>query len=168
MSAIARVVARPRTTRDAAVARARVGEEKMTSRRMSSSSSSSSRSTIATRARSRATSAPFDPTTSAFDARDALRRADEARVLVSEITAIAASAGTPGAARTASAVESLARLVMRSARELDVRNPPTPPEMVRKTFEALGATYVKLGQFIASAPSVFPKEYVDELSLIHI
>ena len=162
MSAIARVVARPRTTRDAAVARARVGEEKMTSRRMSSSSSSSSRSTIATRARSRTTSAPFDPTTPAFDARDALRRADEARVLVSEITAIAASAGTPGAARTASAVESLARLVMRSARELDVRNPPTPPEMVRKTFEALGATYVKLGQFIASAPSVFPKEYVDE------
>ena len=162
MSAIARVVARPRTTRDAAVARARVGEEKMTSRRMSSSSSSSSRSTIATRARSRATSAPFDPTTSAFDARDALRRADEARVLVSEITAIVSSAGTPGAARTASAVESLARLVMRSARELDVRNPPTPPEMVRKTFEALGATYVKLGQFIASAPSVFPKEYVDE------
>ena len=162
MSAIARVVARPRTTRDAAVARARVGEEKMTSRRMSSSSSSSSRSTIATRARSRATSAPFDPTTSAFDARDALRRADEARVLVSEITAIVSSAGTPGAARTASAVESLARLVMRSARELDVRNPPTPPEMVRKTFEALGVTYVKLGQFIASAPSVFPKEYVDE------
>ena len=162
MSAIARVVARPRTTRDAAVARARVGEEKMTSRRMSSSSSSSSRSTIATRARSRATSAPFDPTTSAFDARDALRRADEARVLVSEITAIAASAGTPGATRTASAVESLARLAMRSARELDVRNPPTPPEMVRKTFEALGVTYVKLGQFIASVPSVFPKEYVDE------
>ena len=83
-------------------------------------------------------------------------------MLVSEITAIVSSAGTPGAARTASAVESLARLVMRSARELDVRNPPTPPEMVRKTFEALGATYVKLGQFIASAPSVFPKEYVDE------
>lgn len=81
---------------------------------------------------------------------------------MSEITAIVSSAGTPGAARTASAVESLARLVMRSARELDVRNPPTPPEMVRKTFEALGATYVKLGQFIASAPSVFPKEYVDE------
>ncbi|KAK9802984.1 hypothetical protein WJX73_004259 [Symbiochloris irregularis] len=38
-----------------------------------------------------------------------------------------------------------------------------PPQVVlRKLFERLGATYVKLGQFIASSPSLFPAEYVLE------
>jgi len=41
-----------------------------------------------------------------------------------------------------------------------------PPELVprtlRKLFERLGATYVKLGQFIASSPTLFPPEYVLE------
>lgn len=97
-----------------------------------------------------------------FDAREALRRADEARVLASEIAGIAAGAGTPGVARTVSALESLARLAVDSARNFDASKPPSGPEVIRRTFEALGATYVKLGQFIASAPSVFPREYVDE------
>ena len=34
--------------------------------------------------------------------------------------------------------------------------------VLRKLFERLGATYIKLGQFIASAPSLFPGEYVAE------
>lgn len=34
---------------------------------------------------------------------------------------------------------------------------------LREAFESLGATYIKLGQFIASAPSLFPKEYVEEM-----
>lgn len=38
---------------------------------------------------------------------------------------------------------------------------PRPAEL-RELFEALGATYIKFGQFIASSPSIFPKEYVDE------
>eukprot|EP00899_Mesostigma_viride_P007414 jgi/Mesvir1/16674/Mv15076-RA.1 len=38
----------------------------------------------------------------------------------------------------------------------------SPPVILRKLFERLGATYVKLGQFIASSPSLFPKEYVVE------
>ena len=97
-----------------------------------------------------------------FDARDALKRADEARVLVSEITAIAAGAGATGVARTLNAVESLTRLALKNVQTLDVNDPPSPPKLVRQTFEALGATYVKLGQFIASAPSVFPAEYVEE------
>jgi aarF domain-containing kinase len=33
---------------------------------------------------------------------------------------------------------------------------------LRELFEALGATYVKLGQFVASSPTLFPKEYVNE------
>jgi aarF domain-containing kinase len=38
----------------------------------------------------------------------------------------------------------------------------TPPVILRKLFERLGATYIKLGQFIASSPSLFPEEYVLE------
>lgn len=34
---------------------------------------------------------------------------------------------------------------------------------LREAFEDLGATYIKLGQFIASAPSLFPIELVDEM-----
>lgn len=39
---------------------------------------------------------------------------------------------------------------------------PPAPALLRKTFERLGATYIKLGQFIASSPSLFPEEYVEE------
>ena len=37
---------------------------------------------------------------------------------------------------------------------------------MRKVFEALGATYIKLGQFIASSPSLFPEEYVKEFEAL--
>ena len=36
------------------------------------------------------------------------------------------------------------------------------PVALRKIFERMGATYVKLGQFIASSPTLFPAEYVVE------
>ncbi|GGY61588.1 ABC1 kinase family protein [Marinobacter zhanjiangensis] len=39
---------------------------------------------------------------------------------------------------------------------------PPAPRLLRETFESLGATYIKLGQFIASSPTFFPREYVDE------
>jgi predicted unusual protein kinase regulating ubiquinone biosynthesis (AarF/ABC1/UbiB family) len=39
---------------------------------------------------------------------------------------------------------------------------PPPPRLMRQTFERLGATYIKLGQLIASSPSIFPAEYVTE------
>ena len=45
------------------------------------------------------------------------------------------------------------------------RGPPqefSVPKAVRTLFEKLGATYIKLGQFIASSPTLFPKEYVVE------
>lgn len=41
-------------------------------------------------------------------------------------------------------------------------NRPANPVMLRRVFEELGATYIKLGQFIASSPTFFPKDYVDE------
>ncbi|KAJ8764083.1 hypothetical protein K2173_004984 [Erythroxylum novogranatense] len=36
------------------------------------------------------------------------------------------------------------------------------PLYLRRLFERMGATYIKLGQFIASAPTLFPSEYVEE------
>ncbi|KAL3521329.1 hypothetical protein ACH5RR_019478 [Cinchona calisaya] len=36
------------------------------------------------------------------------------------------------------------------------------PRYLRRLFERMGATYIKLGQFIASAPTLFPPEYVQE------
>ncbi|KAL0004639.1 hypothetical protein SO802_012200 [Lithocarpus litseifolius] len=36
------------------------------------------------------------------------------------------------------------------------------PIYLRRVFERMGATYIKLGQFIASAPTLFPPEYVQE------
>lgn len=41
------------------------------------------------------------------------------------------------------------------------KRPPTP-QLMRETFEHLGTTYIKLGQFIASSPSLFPEDYVTE------
>ncbi|OUY06920.1 ABC1 kinase family protein [Acinetobacter populi] len=39
---------------------------------------------------------------------------------------------------------------------------PSNAKLMRETFEELGSTYIKLGQFIASTPSLFPREYVEE------
>ncbi len=36
------------------------------------------------------------------------------------------------------------------------------PRLLRRMCEELGATYVKLGQFVASSPTLFPPEYVAE------
>lgn len=35
------------------------------------------------------------------------------------------------------------------------------PELLRETMEELGATYIKLGQLVASSPSLFPPDYVE-------
>lgn len=37
-----------------------------------------------------------------------------------------------------------------------------PAKLLREAFEELGTTYIKLGQFIASTPSLFSEEYVEE------
>lgn len=43
-----------------------------------------------------------------------------------------------------------------------LRNRDQPiPVLLRDTMQELGATYIKLGQLIASSPSLFPHEYVD-------
>lgn len=56
-------------------------------------------------------------------------------------------------------------LAGRGGRSSSVSSTPetfSAPVALRKLFERLGATYIKLGQFIASSPTLFPAEYVKE------
>jgi len=39
---------------------------------------------------------------------------------------------------------------------------PSPPVLLRRSFERMGATYIKIGQLIASSPTLFPEAYVKE------
>ena len=88
------------------------------------------------------------------------KRAQEALELLQEIVQIAISAGPSGISRTAFAAQACTTLGANILR--DPNNPPKPQALVRQLFEALGATYIKLGQFIASSPTLFPEEYVEE------
>lgn len=45
---------------------------------------------------------------------------------------------------------------------VDAKGSLSIPRVLRRVFEELGATYIKLGQFIASSPTLFPAEYVEE------
>jgi aarF domain-containing kinase len=39
---------------------------------------------------------------------------------------------------------------------------PSVPVLMRSAFERMGATYIKVGQLIASSPTLFPEAYVKE------
>ncbi|HEX4940072.1 MAG TPA: AarF/UbiB family protein, partial [Candidatus Kapabacteria bacterium] len=70
-------------------------------------------------------------------------------------------AGVKGALRIAQTTRVLAQT---GIEWLKGDRPPTP-KLLRQTFERLGTTYIKLGQFIASSPSIFPDSYVEEFQL---
>lgn len=71
------------------------------------------------------------------------------------------AAGLKGALRIAQTARVLAETGLEWLRG---DRPPTP-KLLRQTFERLGTTYIKLGQFIASSPSIFPDSYVEEFQL---
>jgi predicted unusual protein kinase regulating ubiquinone biosynthesis (AarF/ABC1/UbiB family) len=79
--------------------------------------------------------------------------------------------GTSLASRVSQSVRSVARIgeatgvVAGTGVGWLLGNRPPAPALLRQTFERLGATYIKLGQFIASSPSIFPREYVEEFQL---
>ena len=79
-----------------------------------------------------------------------------------EATSLAVAAGPAGALRGIQVAAAAAGLAGEAAGAAARGNPLTPARALRRLFERLGATYVKLGQFIASAPSVFPPEFVTE------
>jgi len=55
-----------------------------------------------------------------------------------------------------------ASVVARNGFKWLLGNRPSNPKLLRNIFEELGATYIKLGQFVASSPTFFPQEYVEE------
>ena len=95
------------------------------------------------------------------------RSSEEALSLIRDVTQAAMQAGPRSAPlRTLQAYVALSRTLQdfvpgpgRTAETFSA------PVALRKLFERLGATYIKLGQFVASSPSLFPKEYVVRASL---
>lgn len=92
------------------------------------------------------------------------RSEEEIRALIQDILQAAIDAGPKaGPARTFQAYQAFSRTIQdfipiggKSAERFSL------PVALRKMFERMGATYIKLGQFIASSPTLFPKEYVLE------
>ena len=79
--------------------------------------------------------------------------------LIAEAGKIVIASGPKGFFRALQATNAVITL----AQEYSASGAKDPPQVVlRKLFEKLGATYIKLGQFIASSPSIFPDEYVME------
>jgi len=92
------------------------------------------------------------------------RTQEEAVSLIQDIIKAAVDAGPQaGPARTLQAYMAFSD-TLREFLPRFGQPPPafSAPKAIRTLFEKLGATYVKLGQFIASSPTIFPKEYVLE------
>lgn len=47
-----------------------------------------------------------------------------------------------------------------------LRRDGTLPHRVRRAFEKLGPTYIKVGQVVASSPGLFPAEWIDEFATL--
>jgi aarF domain-containing kinase len=94
------------------------------------------------------------------------RTNEEAVSLIRDVVQAAFDAGPRAApSRTLQAYIAISRTlqdfspIQRPGRQAEQFSAPVA---LRKLFERLGATYIKLGQFVASSPSLFPKEYVLE------
>lgn len=94
------------------------------------------------------------------------RTSEEAASLIRDVVQAAFDAGPRAApSRTLQAYIAISRTlqdfspIQRPGRKAEEFSAPVA---LRKLFERLGATYIKLGQFVASSPSLFPKEYVLE------
>eukprot|EP00747_Dinoflagellata_sp_TGD_P165267 gnl/TRDRNA2_/TRDRNA2_186317_c0_seq1.p1 gnl/TRDRNA2_/TRDRNA2_186317_c0~~gnl/TRDRNA2_/TRDRNA2_186317_c0_seq1.p1 ORF type:complete len:618 (+),score=108.11 gnl/TRDRNA2_/TRDRNA2_186317_c0_seq1:50-1903(+) len=110
----------------------------------------------------------------AFDS----RRADELVKLSQDLLETAMRSGPKAAFRTAQALDAavcIGRDVAQEVGSRAVANPtgaqtpaelakllPSAPNVLRRFCEKLGATYIKLGQFVASAPTIFPEDFVEE------
>lgn len=98
-----------------------------------------------------------------LDAAQLQRRLADLQELLQEVVQTALATGPRGLARSAQAASALLGLAREQALRLQAGQAPEGPAVVlRKAFEKLGATYIKLGQFIASSPTLFPEEYVLE------
>lgn len=95
-----------------------------------------------------------------FDPVDFLsKRGPALQELFTETADLVRRSGLTGARRSLDAAVATGTIL----RDFVASGGTDPPQvLLRKLFEALGATYIKLGQFIASSPTLFPDEYVLE------
>lgn len=98
---------------------------------------------------------------------DGSNSANEIRSVLDDVVKVITSTGArPGITRSfqvAGAVSKLIREFTRSQAPFqDETGRLAPAKVLKRLFEELGATYIKLGQFIASSPTLFPPEYVLE------
>lgn len=95
-------------------------------------------------------------------------RTKELQGVIKDIFAVITETGVqPGLMRTlqaAGAVNKLTREFLRDPKSFQSNDDSSIslPKVLRRLFEELGATYIKLGQFIASSPTLFPADYVLE------
>ncbi|MEW5308611.1 MAG: hypothetical protein WDW38_000556 [Sanguina aurantia] len=102
----------------------------------------------------RPTPSPVSPS-----ADETTRRVTQFSDLLQETARVAIATGPRGIIRALQAAQSVSNLSV----EYISRGVVDPPQVIlRRLFESLGSTYIKLGQFIASSPSLFPAEYVTE------
>ncbi|KAL4855170.1 putative aarF domain-containing protein kinase [Chlorella vulgaris] len=91
------------------------------------------------------------------------KRLQDLQALLREAAEIAIATGPRSITRSAQAVSALLSVARDQAVRFQAgQSPEAPAVVLRKLFERLGATYIKLGQFIASSPTLFPEEYVLE------
>eukprot|EP00193_Tetraselmis_chui_P014286 CAMPEP_0177788144 /NCGR_PEP_ID=MMETSP0491_2-20121128/21930_1 /TAXON_ID=63592 /ORGANISM="Tetraselmis chuii, Strain PLY429" /LENGTH=547 /DNA_ID=CAMNT_0019309663 /DNA_START=41 /DNA_END=1685 /DNA_ORIENTATION=- len=107
---------------------------------------------------------PFESRRAPMTLEELQERAEKLPALLQEIVQIMLSTGPSGVQRGVQAAQAVmavgADVLSTSGRG---GGAPEPPQVIlRKLFERLGATYIKLGQFIASSPTLFPEEYVLE------
>ena len=91
----------------------------------------------------------------------------EAQVLLENINEIIKSTGIrTSLVRTLQASQAIASVtnnfIQNPDKFKDANNQLSAPKILKNLFERLGATYIKLGQFIASSPTLFPADYVIE------
>lgn len=85
------------------------------------------------------------------DAAQLSRRLGELQELLQEVLQVAVATGPRGLARSAQAASALLSVAREQAQRLQAGQAPEgPAPVLRKLFERLGATYIKLGQFVAS------------------
>lgn len=83
--------------------------------------------------------------------------------LAQEAVEIALRSGPQGIRRSAQAAEAFLTVGREQLEKVQRTQRSDPPQVIlRRLFEKLGPTYIKLGQFIASSPTIFPEEYVME------
>lgn len=92
---------------------------------------------------------------------------EEARELQSELLELAFKQDPKVVIeRTLDLVKAVNTVGFETATDLSSNKEITPPRLLRRMCEQLGATFVKLGQFIASSPTLFPAEYVKEFQTV--